>query len=120
MSRFSAMKMNLGRKIFLVGCVVILFAGCATRIDWNARVGHFTYDQAVSELGPPDKQAKLTDNKIVSEWITRYNTGSSVYVGSGFYPGQVGYVQSVGPNYYEARLCLTFNTNHVLSAWWKK
>jgi hypothetical protein len=115
------MKMNWGLRIFLLGCMVVVFAGCAThRIDWTARIGHYTYDQAVTELGPPDKQAKLTDGRVVAEWITRYNNGTTVFVGSGFYPGRVGYVQTVGPSYYEDRLRLTFATNHVLSDWSKK
>ena len=42
-----------------------LLAGCVTqKIDWAARVGHFTFDQAVLEFGPPDKHAKLDDGTI--------------------------------------------------------
>ena len=115
------MKMNWGRKILLLGWVVVLSAGCAThRVDWTTRIGHYTYDQAVTELGPPDKQAKLTDGRIVSECVTRYNNGGTVFVGSGFYPGRRGYVQTVGPSYYEDRLRLTFGVNHVLTDWSKK
>jgi len=37
----------------------LVLAGCVTqKIDWSARVGNYTYDQAVMELGPPDKSAK--------------------------------------------------------------
>ena len=100
----------------------IFIAGCATHsVDWNARVGVFTFDQAVTELGPPDKQAKLSSGQTVAEWISRYNTGSSVTVGTGFYgyPGGVGYVQSIGPNTYESKLRLTFATNNVLAKWSK-
>jgi len=101
---------------------ILFFAGCATqRVDWNARIGTFTFDQAVTELGPPDKQAKLSSGQTVAEWISRYNTGSSVTVGTGFYgyPGGVGYVQSIGPNTYENKLRLTFGTNNVLAKWSK-
>lgn len=100
----------------------LLLAGCATqRIDWNARVGNYTYDQAVVDFGPPDKQARLTDGKIVAEWISRYSGGSTVAFGTGFYgnPGGVGMVQTT-PNYYESKLRLTFTTNNVLAAWAKK
>jgi hypothetical protein len=100
----------------------LLLAGCAThRIDWSARMGSYTFDQAVTEFGPPDKQARLSDGKLVAEWISRYSGGSTVAVGTGFYgyPGGVGIVQTT-PNYYESRLRLTFATNNVLAAWVKK
>jgi len=50
----------------------LLLVGCVTpRIDWSARVDHYTYDQAVMELGPPDRSAKLSDGSTVAEWLTR-------------------------------------------------
>src|ERR1035441_9156819 len=115
------MKSNFALKFFLFATVTILFAGCAThRIDWNNRIGNYNFDQAVTDFGPPDKQAKLSDGKLVAEWITRYSNGSSVAVGTGFYgyPGGVGIVQTT-PSYYESRLRLTFATNNVLAAWSK-
>ena|ERR1035437_8981485 len=116
------MTTNLALKIFLFTAVAILFAGCAThRIDWGSRLGNYTFDQAVTEFGPPDKQAKLSDGKTIAEWITRYNNGGTMMVGSGFYgrPGGVGFVQTTGPSYYESKLRLTFNTNNILAAWSK-
>ena len=116
------MKTNVALKLFLSFAVVILVAGCAThRIDWNARVGSYNFDQAVTDYGPPDKQAKLTDGRLVAEWITRNNNGATMMIGSGFYgrPGGVGIVQTT-PSYYESKLRLTFNTNNVLAAWTKK
>ena len=116
------MKTKLALKFFLSLAVAVLFAGCVThRIDWNARVGAYTFDQAVTEFGPPDKQAKLSNGKLVAEWITRYSNGGTVMIGSGFYgyPGG-GIIQSTGPSYYEIKLRLIFNTNNVLAAWVKK
>ena len=111
---------------FLWFFTALLLAGCATnRVDWNGRIGNYTYDQAVVELGPPDKQTKLTDNQTVAEWISRYNTGGStvgtVGMGTGFYRGAGGVsVIQTAPNYYESKLILTFSTNHVLTAWSKR
>jgi len=108
-------------KIFLSLAGVILFAGCAThRIDWNSRIGNYTYDQAVTDLGPPDKQAKLTDGRLVAEWISRYYNGGTAIVGGGYYgyPGPVGVIQTP-PSYFESSLRLTFGTNHLLTAWSK-
>src|SRR5690348_1979923 len=61
---------RVGTAILLL--LAALLAGCAThhpKIDWAARVGVYTYDQAVVELGPPDKQAKLADGSLVADWL---------------------------------------------------
>ncbi len=47
-----------------------LLAGCAHQTDWKSRVGSYTYDDAVRELGPPDKKETLSDNTLVAEWVT--------------------------------------------------
>ncbi len=118
------MKTNVVLKIFL-GVALLIIAGCATsRVDWNTRVGNYNFDQAVIELGPPDKQAKLSDGKIVAEWVSRHSGGPSVSVGTGFYggyPGSVGMVHTYNqPDYYESKLLLTFSTNSVLEKWSRK
>ncbi len=102
---------------------VLVLAGCATnKINWAARVGTYTHDQAVLELGPPDKQAVLTDGIVVAEWLTK--RGSSVVYGGGAgyygYPGYAGgiypaYIQT-GPNYF---LRLTFAADGKLRDWKK-
>lgn len=115
------MKKHLASAL-LLAIMAILLSGCAThRIDWNARVGNYTFDQAVLEFGPPDKQAHLSDGKLVAEWISRYYNSSSVAVGTGFYgyPGGVGFVQTT-PIYSERKMQLIFATNDVLAAWSKK
>lgn len=49
----------------------LALAGCATeKIDWTARIGHYTCDQAVMDFGPPDKSARLSDGTTVDEWMT--------------------------------------------------
>ncbi len=59
--------------IWFLPLLAAALAGCATmsRIDWPARVGNYTYDQAVMEFGPPDKAAKLSDGTAVAEWQER-------------------------------------------------
>ncbi|HEX7570560.1 MAG TPA: hypothetical protein VF492_08655 [Verrucomicrobiae bacterium] len=115
------MNKSVSVKILWLAAALFL-AGCAThRVDWNARIGSFTYDQAVVELGPPDKQAKLTDGQTVAEWISRSSSGGTVMVGGGFYTGPAGVsLMQTGPSYYESKLRLTFTTNNVLAAWKKK
>ena len=100
-----------------------LLAGCATTkpIDWNGRIGTYTFDQAVTELGPPDKQAKLSDGKTVAQWITHREGGTSFSIGTGFFGGNTGFGvgQTVGTGYGDRILTLTFTANNVLTAWSK-
>ena len=91
-----------------------LAAGCATtQIDWNSRVGHYTYDQAVLELGPPDKLAQLQDGTKVAEWlVSRGYSHGDVTGFQGMHWQQ--YEQMPSPDRY---LRLTFTPSGQLSAW---
>jgi hypothetical protein len=111
-------------KIFLLALLAALvFAGCATgpKIDWAARVGNYTYTQAVLDLGPADKIAKLDNGVIVANWITRQGyaytaIGAPMY---GAYPGGIivpGYTQGYAPTFY---LRLTFGADGKLTGWKK-
>jgi len=120
------MKMNLlVRLSFLtiLSLAAALIVGCSTTkpIDWNSRIGSYTFDQAVSELGPPDKQTTLSDGKLVAQWVTHSNGGSSFSVGTGFYTGGVGVGvgHTTGSAYPDRILTLTFGTNQVLTAFSK-
>ena len=58
--------------LIVVGLLVV--AGCATsgKTDWPGRIGNYTYDNAVKELGPPDKTETLADGVRVADWfVTR-------------------------------------------------
>lgn len=110
-----------------VGLLLVLLplawvlAGCSTtkKVDWNSRVGSYTYDQAILELGPPDKQAKLSDGQTVAEWITRRSGGAGLTIGTGYYGGSagVGVSQSVGSGSSDHSLKLTFDTAGRLANW---
>jgi hypothetical protein len=88
--------------------LTVLLIGCSTtkKVDWNSRVGSYTYDQAIIEYGPPDKQAKLGDGRTVVEWITRHSGGAGLSIGTGTYAGGVGVgvSQSVGTGYSDRSL----------------
>jgi opacity protein-like surface antigen len=107
------------KRILAAALVVILLAGCVgSRIDWTARVGNYTYDQAVLEFGPPDKSAKLADGTIVAEWLTRRGqvlvTPQPYFIPPGGYFGPaVAYNQTYMPALY---LRLTFDANGKLKA----
>ena len=99
-------------------CVTLWLAGCATqRVDWAGRVGQYTYEQAVLDMGPADKHAKLADGTIVAEWLI--SRGSTYAYGSpGAYgPYYSGYINTyTTPNSY---LRLTFGPSGQLTAWKK-
>ena len=76
------MKTNLITKLLFLTIFALataLITGCQTTkpIDWNSRVGTYTFDRAVTEFGPPDKQTTLSDGKLVAQWITHRNGGST-------------------------------------------
>ena len=107
-----------------VGALVFLLAGCSTapKVDWNSRVGSYTFDQAVAELGPPDKQATLSDGATVAEWITHRSGfgGMSIGIGGGSYSGHsgmgVGVGQSVGSGGSDQVLRLVFGPDGKLTS----
>lgn len=101
----------------------LMLTGCTTwKVNWANRVGAYTFDQAVLELGPPDKQALLQDGTRVAEWLTRRGQPQSHpafgYYGYrpwGFYdPAFPSYVEFSTPDYW---LRLTFSTDGTLQAW---
>lgn len=98
--------------------VGLLLVGCATqKIDWAARVGNYTFDQAVGEFGPPDKQARLQDGTLVAEWLTSHGYAFA-YPAWGSYPGWCGpfapaYINTYAPDYL---LRLTFGPDGKLKA----
>lgn len=103
----------------------LLVAGCTTtKVDWSSQVGILTFDQAVIQLGPPNKQAKLTDGTVVAEWETQRGYAHTSYMGGyygprGYYGGYFGYypampVTTYHPTYF---LRLTFGPDGKLAAW---
>jgi hypothetical protein len=99
-----------------------LLVGCATtkQVDWNSRVGNYTYDQAVAEFGSPTLQSQSTDGKVVAKWVTQppaavsLNTGMSHYGSTGFAPGQ-----NAGSGNKASVLQLTFGADGKLTGWSK-
>lgn len=110
--------------LWLVAALIalpLLSAGCASKpkIDWASRVGTYTFDQAVLELGPPDKASDLSDGTKVAEWFVKRNSRLSFGVGTGFYGSNtgVGVSQRIGGRGTEKYLRLTFNPEKKLQTW---
>lgn len=112
------------RGVVLLLLIAGLAVGCATmKIDWNGRIGSYTYDEAVVELGPPDKSAQLADGATVAEWLAYRSYAHRI----GFYGG-LGYPYNHCPGYftyydpyptYESFWRLTFDRERRLTAWKK-
>ena len=100
----------------------VLIAGCATaKFDWDSRIGNYSYDQAVLELGPPDRLAPLSDGSKVGEWLTQrgyaqgsFSAGGSYHYGGG--PWFHHYQETPSPDHF---VRLTFGPDGKLKDWRK-
>jgi hypothetical protein len=118
------MKMNLAAKFSLpviLALAVVFLTGCATPppVNWDSRVGHYTYDQALTELGSPDRQSRLSDGKVVSKWFVQPPVGPRFNSGMSYYGSNhgLGAGQAIGSGLNSQMLQLTFDTNGTLIAW---
>lgn len=104
-------------KNFLLLTVLVLAfaAGCTTppKVDWDARVGNFTFDQAVTELGPPEKSASLTDQSRVADWLVQRGWSNPTY--HSFPDGRV--IRTEGVRNPDRLLRLTFAPDGKLKDW---
>jgi hypothetical protein len=109
------------KPIIPVVFAALLLAGCVTpKIDWKARVGNYTYDQAVTEYGPPDTYAKLSDGSVVAEWLLQRGqvvaAPEPYFLPPGCYFGPLTPMYSA--TYVPARfLRLVFDANGRLKTW---
>ncbi len=105
----------------LLSAVVGLISGCASKPkpDWNQRIGHYTFDQAVQELGPPFSSIQLQDRTTVAEWFLKAGPQFSFGVGTGFIGGHtgVGVGQGVTTPPKGHYLRLTFGPDGQLQRW---
>ena len=110
-----AMKATAHLRLFVV-CVFAalncVLTGCEStpKVDWDSRVGSFTYDQAVKELGSPLLTTKLNAGGTVADWPTG---ARRVGVGGGY--GSAG--MGMGQAGHSEFLRLTFDENGVLKSW---
>jgi hypothetical protein len=107
----------------LLAGLVTMNPGCAStpKPDWDQRVGHYTYDEAVRELGPPVGSTRLDDGTTVAEWFLKYGAQMSFGFGASSYGGGggVGVGQSVTTPPKGHYLRLTFDSAGKLQHWEK-
>jgi hypothetical protein len=108
--------------LFILFLAAICFAGCRTTpaVDWNSRVGSYTHDQAVADMGAPDKETKLSDGKMVYQWITLHGS-NGYFAGGGLNNNNYGMAagQTMAQSYKDHVLELTFGPDGKLVSWAK-
>jgi hypothetical protein len=104
------------------------FTACAHRpkvdpnINWNERIGSYTYEQAVAELGKPDVLAESSEGRT-ADWILKRSPNMSFGfgVGGGTFGSHVGTGVGVGtsvsPPPHGEYLHLVFDAEGRLKAW---
>jgi hypothetical protein len=112
---------------------VLVLAGCASSnssrinpagVNWNERVGSYTYDEAIRDLGKPAVVGETSAGRT-AEWILRrgprMSFGFGVGAGSfGSHTGVgVGVGSSVSPPPRGENLRLEFDREGRLKAWSK-
>ena len=80
--------------------IVLLAGGCASgtripvrEVDWGSRIGTYTFEDALSELGEPSAIGESREGRIV-EWVVRQSPGVSI--GFGFGGASYGHHTSSG------------------------
>src|SRR5215510_678896 len=93
-------------------------------INWNERIGNYTYDQAIAELGKPAMTGESGEGKT-AEWILQRSPQMSF--GFGFGGGGygshsaigAGVESSVSPPPHGENLRLRFDSDGKLKEWSK-
>src|SRR5258705_7013129 len=116
----------MSRSVLISTLLTAAILGCAThpkvdpKINWNARIGSYTYDQAIAELGPPDLTTGLSGGGQTAQWITRQSPQMSFGAGVGTGAvvrgagSEIGVGSSVSPPASGEDLLLTFGPDGKL------
>ena len=103
-------------KCFLVSLSLVFLCCCATfpKEEWNSNIGKLSYDQVVTDMGPPAAQAELSDGSRVAEWILRKGRDSFFMVDTSPGFGVQNVTEMGSPDFY---LRLIFDSEGVLKSW---
>lgn len=99
--------------VLLAGIVwLLLGAGCKSpdSVNWDRRVGIFTYADAVAELGEPVQKATLSDGTTLGQWIARKKATRTHKILYG------GWIEDEADS-LDQLLTLSFDKSNVLRAW---
>jgi hypothetical protein len=115
-------RVKLVRQWLTATVLLLALAGCATHpkvdpsINWNSRIGSYTYEQAVGELGKPDFLAQSNEG-IAADWVLQQSPQMSFGFGVG--GAGVGAGTSVSPAPHGKYLHLNFGPDGKLNSWSK-
>lgn len=96
----------------------------ASKVNWSARIGAYTFDQALADLGRPETIGESNVGKT-AEWVLRRGPRVSFGfgVGGGSFRGGsgvgVGVGSTVSPPAHGENLRLVFGADGRLKAWSK-
>jgi uncharacterized membrane protein YfcA len=120
-SKQKVKEMKLGR-LFLI-LLILLVWSCVSgpRVtvedsEWGARIGKYTYQEALAELGQPQMISESSEGKI-AEWVLRQSMPFSI--GFGFGGAGIGVGTSVSPPPSGEYLRLRFDRDGRLTEWSK-
>ena len=112
----------------LSAVLTLMNFGCASHpkidpnINWNDRIGNYTFDQALAELGKPAVVAESSEGRY-ADWVIKRSPNMSFGfgVGGGSYGSHVGTGVGVGtsvsPPPHGEYLHLAFDAQGNLRAW---
>lgn len=119
MERFEILRKSL-IAAGMLGAASLILAGCQTAppANWASRVGSYTYDQAVAELGPPTSTTKLANGSTVAQWAQSGHATDNTF---SFTSTAAGTNASTAPPMQPGQryLALTFDSNNILTGWQK-
>lgn len=107
--------MKHAAQLALFLCLTVLPIACTSvpKVDWDSRVGSYTFDVAVKDMGPPEKSAALADGTRVADWLALRGRNNSIY--HSFPDGRV--VRTEGVRDPDQLLRLTFAPDGKLKEW---
>lgn len=119
--------MKTSKLLWLAVCLVLTSCASGRRstvdsANWDARVGSYTYDQAVAELGKPDVQVVSSEGRT-AEWVLQKspNVSFGFGMGTGSYGTHsgvgVGAGTAVSPPPSGDYLSLNFAKDGTLTSW---
>lgn len=117
--KISSLLTRFASTIFTLALLLVVACTSTPKVDWNSRVGSYSYDQAVIELGPPDRMTEISEGRKVADWVTGRSSTPRFSVGVGSYgrSGGVGVGTGTGGNPVEKILRLTFEKDGKLLQW---
>ncbi len=106
---------HAAQRFLLTSLLALLTTACTTapKIDWDARVGSYTFDVAVKDMGSPEKSAPLSDGTRVADWLVARGHGNPIY--HSFPDGRV--IRTEGARDADRLLRLTFAPDGKLKEW---